>query len=287
MNIHKLITKLTSPYLCQASRKSVKEVSRLKNELVFQSKTMKELFTDAYEYKGAEKGIIYLKDKLSRKPTPVRVEVVQNPFMGNKNHVVENVYLVNPTNNLVIADKNYDIKILENGKKIMYQGSMSTYDPNFIGAGIRMDQIQIARALELGIDSIPRSSYPQSIIYHIKMGFLPLENIEPMRSLSSIKKYIKSNYKDNNYTKLPIKYFRPIVVQKDNKFYLDKSWMLVRAWVVKCKEVLAKTQKTRVRGYDTFTIGLKLTGNELNTWKNLLKDFPILDKLKPIKDRLV
>lgn len=286
MNINKLMTLVKSPRLYKTSRKSSQEVLRLKQELLFQSKTMKELFTDAFEYKGNEKGVIYLMDRATGKPTPVLVKIKQNPFMGKKEHVVENLYLINPENNLIVAHKHYDINLVEGGKKIMYQGEMGTYDTNFVGAGIRLDQIQIARALEIGAESIPRSSYPQSVIYHMKMGFLPIENLELMKSTRALNKYARRNYK-SHYSKLSSKYFKPIVVRKENKFYLDKDWTLVRACVLKCKEVLESTKKSRVRGFDSFIIRMQLSGEELAKWKKILEKFPILDKLKPIENQLL
>jgi len=287
MNIRNIITQLKSPRLYRTHKTSAKEISKLKEQFVFQSRTLNELFTDAFEYKGKEKGIIYLKDKITGRPTPVIVKISQKPYFFNKRNMVEeSVYLINPKTKTVIADKHYDLKNIDKNKKIMYQGEMHSYDDNFVGAGIRMDQIQIARALELGIEYVPRTSYPQAIIYHLKMGFLPIEDLQLLHSIKELKKCIKSTYQ-NFHKKLPQKYFKPLIKQNNHKFYLDKGWTITRASILKCQEILKKAQNTRIKDFDSFAIQLQLRNEELEKWKNLLKKYPILNKLNPIENKII
>lgn len=282
MNVRQLITNLTSPQLTKLAENTSVKIKQLKDKYIFQSKTMQELFTDVFEYKGNEKNIIYLKNRTTGKPTPIIVKVTNQTYLNNPNYIVEDIDFINPKTKQTIAHKHYYIKTLKD-KKIMYQGEMATYSTEIAGAGIRMDQIQIARAIDEGIDFIPRTSYPQSLIYHIKMGFLPTENSLKVFSLKEAKNYLKNFYKTHNKY-LDKKYFEPLIFRNNNEFFIDKDWVMTKAYIDKCQEILDKSKQYRIDNFDHFYILLKLKEEELEKWKKLLERFPILDKISITKN---
>jgi len=284
MYIHKIISYIKAPKLYRISKKSEQTINQIKNKYLFQSQTMKELFTDAYEYKGNEKGIIYIKNRLTQKPTPVIVKMRQSQYNSN-NTVVEDIDFINPKTNKRIAHKHYYIKST-NGKHYMYPGKMQCYNPEYAGAGIRMDQIQIERALQLGVENIPRVSFPQAILYHLKMGFLPTNNYQKVTNFNKLKNYAKENHLDYS-RQIPYQYFTPILIEKDGRFHVDRNWTIANACIKKCQEILEKNSKHRILHLDKFTFPLNLSGKELVKWKKIIEKYPILNKLNPIVGKTI
>ena len=276
MNIRPLITKLTSPQLTKLAENTSVKIKQLKDKYVFQSKTMQELFTDIFEYKGNEKNIIYLKNRTTGKPAPVIVEIFNTPYLSKNDLLVEDINLYDINTKQLIAHKHYYIKTLKN-EKVMYQGEMETYSSDYIGAGIRLDQIQIARALEQGIQKIPRTAYPQAIIFHLKMGFLPNNLNIGITSKKELNKYIKKICEQ--YRKyIPNKYIEPLVTENKGNFYLEKNWTITKACIQKCEDIL-DTSNPQIRNFDDFPIFMTLDKEELTKWKTLIEKHPILDKL--------
>lgn len=285
MKIYKLITQISEPRLYKASKKSIKEVMEIKQKYLMKSKLLQELFTDEFEYKGNKKGIVLLKNRTTGEPVPVKVDISQKVFSEHTQMSVESCKLYDIEKEQLIAQKDYYLK-KQGSKTIMYQGEMLSVKPEYAGAGIRMDQIQIARAVELGVDSIPRTACAQAIIYHTKMGFLPKEDALYIDNIKDANNFIKGLYTKLD-TNLPPQVFYPIIFEREGLFFLDRNWTLASACLKKCQQILEATQSHRILDFDNFTVLMKLSGKELAKWRDLLQEHPILEKLNPIRNKII
>ena len=112
------------------------------------------------------------------------------------------------------------------------------------GVGSRLDQLQIERALQLGIKNVPRISRPNATLYHTKMGFLPIkQELERVKSLHSLNVLVKSvKHIWENYS--------PIIFEKNGKFFLDINTSRYMMNLNKCKEIIKKHNKKRIDNLD-------------------------------------
>lgn len=104
------------------------------------------------------------------------------------------------------------------------------------GVGIRLDQLQIERALQLEIENIPRISEPQATIYHTKMGFLPEEKqLIPLKSIKNLKHLYEEIFACLTFN---INDISPIVLEENGKFYLDINRSIYNINFKKWKEII-------------------------------------------------
>lgn len=277
MYIKKLITRITSPKLSGLAKQSAVRMKQYKDENVFKSSVLQELMTDTFEYRGDFKNTFLVKNRETGKPAELVVDIFQKPYIPSLHMIEESYVVTDPANNRIVGKKNYILKKFADGKFKMHQGEMENYNPMYAGVGVRLDQLQIERALQLGIDSIPRTSYPESILYHTKMGFLPSElDLEPVKNTLQLK-----NYVDEDFCKyIPKRYFQPVVVEKDGRFFLDTNKTLADASLRRSKDILAETGHHRILDLSPINVYMSLAGEELQKWKQLIKKHPLLEKFR-------
>lgn len=270
---------LTSPQLSSLVKKSEETMARYKKENVFQSNTMKELLSDKFEYKGKTENTVLVKDFFTGEPVELKVIFSNRKFIKpEKNRVREDWTFVN-TNGDIVGSKHYWIKRNIDNELTMDSGAMYSDFFDLLGVGIRLDQIQIERAKQLGITEIPRRSVPKATPYHAKMGFLPeTGSLEQVKSLKHLKQVMaeRAPLLSNG---IPKEYFEPILKELNGDFYLDVNKTHANANLNYCKHLLKKYNQRRLENLEAFDTRLLLSGEEFEQWKGILEKHSILNKL--------
>ncbi len=270
---------LTSPQLSSLVKKSEETMARYKKENVFQSNTMKELLSDKFEYKGKTENTVLVKDFFTGEPVELKVIFSNRKFIKpEKNRVREDWTLIN-ANGDIVGSKHFWIKRNIDNELVMDSGSMYSDFFDLLGVGIRLDQIQIERAKQLGITEIPRRSVPKATPYHAKMGFLPeTGSLEQVKSLKHLKQVItdRAPLLSNG---IPKEYFEPILKEINGNFYLDVNQTHANANLNYCKHLLKKYNQRRLENLEAFDTRLLLSGEEFEQWKAMLEKHSILNKL--------
>lgn len=279
MNIlRKIFTKAISPKLIDEAKKSNALLQQIKEENVFHSKTITELLSDKFRYKGYKPNTILIKDLKTGEPVEAQVKISREQEKNVSAWVKERYSIVDKFDRL-IGEKTFTVETRSNGSYKMLPGDMETFRHEYAGVGFRLDQMQIERALELGITSIPRDALPQATLYHTKMGFLPVEKkLVRVNSQNDIPKLIKNEF-ENKLFSPPIDSFTPIIVEKNGKFYIDVNKTKLVTNLNNCKETIEKTHAHRILHIMGKQTNLVLSGKELEHWKELLKGHEILPTL--------
>lgn len=278
LSVKNTITLTLNSKLAEAAEKSRRIMQKYK-ENAFKSKTISEMLSDKFEYKGKRPGIIYIKNAKNGRPVEAKL-VVDRQYIANFPGAMQETYSLKDDYNRLIGEKTFIVKRNNDGTYRMLPGEMVNYSRDFSGVGFRLDQIQIERALMLNISAIPRDATAKATLYHTKMGFLPVENrLVELRDGDNLDDFVKKEF--NSYRKsIPLEKFVPIVVQKDGKFYIDINKTIANANLQKCKEIIERTKVRRILALEAAMSYLRLGGEELMRWKKLLEGHSILERLK-------
>lgn len=275
--VAKIYANITKSKLSDLAKKSVERIKSVEEENVFHSKTLEELFTEKYDYKGSEPDLIYVKNLLTNEPEAVRVKIEIKP--NKKFTFFQELYMLFDNNGTKIGQKDFSYRRMPDGKYVMYSGEMDNFSKIYGGVGIRLDQMHIERAMQLGVDSIPREALPKATLYHTKMGFLPIEKkLVQLKSINQVKNFTEAEfcYKAKS---IPLHEFEPVIVQKWTKFYIDVNKTQTLTNLKMCKQQIEKTGFRRILHLDSTYANLTLSGQELLRWKEIIKGHEILPKL--------
>lgn len=275
--VAKIYANITKSKLSDLAKKSVERIKSVEEENVFHSKTLEELFTEKYDYKGSEPDLIYVKNLLTNEPEAVRVKIEIKP--NKKFTFFQELYMLFDNNGTKIGQKDFSYRRMPDGKYVMYSGEMDNFSKIYGGVGIRLDQMHIERAMQLGVDSIPREALPKATLYHTKMGFLPIEKkLVQLKSINQVKNFTEEEfcYKAKS---IPLNEFEPVIVQKGRKFYIDVNKTQTLTNLKMCKRQIEKTGFRRILYLDSTYTNLTLSGQELLRWKQIIKGHEILPKL--------
>ena len=160
--VAKIYANITKSKLSDLAKKSVERIKSVEEENVFHSKTLEELFTEKYDYKGSEPDLIYVKNLLTNEPEAVRVKIEIKP--NKKFTFFQELYMLFDNNGTKIGQKDFSYRRMPDGKYVMYSGEMDNFSKIYGGVGIRLDQMHIERAMQLGVDSIPREALPKATL---------------------------------------------------------------------------------------------------------------------------
>lgn len=280
MNIlRKLITNITSPKLLEEVKRSETLMKCYREENIFKSETIRELMSEKFRYKGPKPNTIYVKDLKTGEPVEATVKITREKNPGITGWTQEKYEIFDADENL-IGEKIFTVVKDRTGYYSMRYGQMKNCKHNLGGVGFRLDQMQIERALELGISVIPRESLPKATLYHTKMGFLPTERkLVRINYQRQIKNFTEEEFK-MRAKNVPSSAFEPVIVQKNGKFYLDVNRTMANTNLQLCKQILEKNKSYRVLSLDSGATEMALKGEELEHWKELLKDYNILSTLE-------
>lgn len=272
-----IIGNITKSKLSALSKESAERIKSVEEENAFHSKTLEELFTEKYDYKGSEPDTIYVKNLLTGEPEAVKVDIEIKPD-ANFNFAQETYRLLDKEGHEA-GKKNFSYRKMPGGRYVMYSGQMDNFSKIYGGVGIRLDQMHIERALQLGVDSIPRESLAKATLYHTKMGFVPIEKkLVQLKSINQVKNFTEEEfcYKAKS---IPLNEFEPVIVQKGRKFYIDVNKTQTLTNLKMCKRQIEKTGFRRILYLDSTYTNLTLSGQELLRWKEIIKGHEILPKL--------
>lgn len=265
---------IKNPRLSYSVFESKRIMRKYRKTNVFDSKTLNELFTDTFKYRGKESNTIFIKNSKSAQPEPVKVVFKYSDVYNRE------TFLFKDANNNIIGCKQYGINSNPETGLYMYLGLMENKSKGvFKGIGIRADQLQIERALQNGILQIPRESAAVSTLFHAKMGFLPVQG-----SLICIKKYKDAIKYISEYAKkspaINPSNFKPIIVHKNGKFFIDLNKTQANANVKEIKQRLEKSGGYKIDcDFKAPNVELQLSGAELTRWEKLIKKQPLLETL--------
>lgn len=277
-SIKKLFTTESKQQLRAAVEASKEIMQRYRDENVFKSHTMNEILTDRFDYIGHKPNTILLKNMRTGEPLKAQVnfKVKRNEQNLKK---IDEIFTITDEYERELGKKDYSIQRLENGQCKMFAGDMESHTREIAGVGVRLDQIQIERALQLGIDTLPREALPKATYYHTMMGYLPIEEkLIEVKSAKQIKNFTEEQFKGCAGA-IPIEDFVPIIIEKDGKFYIDVNKTQANASLNMCKKIVERTNVRRILDLHSKYTDLELKGKELEHWKSLIAEHQILPTL--------
>ena len=234
----------------------------------FQTAFLKEVMEDKFEYTGSQANTILVQDTQTKEPAELKVDYEISDI--NPKLIREDWYLYNSKGDCV-GMKYYAIEKLINSIQ-MRSGSMTTLDHRYKGIGTRLDQIQIERALHFGLEKIPRTAQPQAVYYHAMMGYLPING-----RLYPVENNLEEAMQKAFYNLDEID-FEPVLVEKDGKIFIDCNKTLANANLNNCKKFCKENQKGTIKKIEGKPTTLELSGDELNQWKEIIRNHSLLDK---------
>ena len=254
-----------------AVKTSEKLIETFKRENVFNSRTLHELFSPQFV---SDTKAIYAKSKTSGKPIRIFIENETNA----RGRVTDYIYNIFDVNHVKVGSKTFQIEVMPDlSRTHMIPGSMENVPCGIAGLGVIEDALQIETAIKHGIRVIPRESAAKATLFHTRMGFLPKQNLVEIKSRDDVLDILKDIIKDSPDIK--IKNYKPIIIQKDGKYFLDINATQAQANVREIKERLAEAGSYRLEKLNAVGSELELSGEEFEIWEKMLAKHSFLDKL--------
>ena len=264
-----------------AVQASERLVETFKRENVFNSKTLHEMFSPKFT---SDAGKIYAKSRLTGEPVEVFVDNLSNiqPRMQGKPEYgcwKNYIFKFFDSQDNRIGSKRFQIECHPNPEidNHMLTGDMENIPCGIAGLGVIEDAMQIEAAMQHGISKIPRDAIAKATLYHTRMGFLPTQDLTEIKSYDDVIDILKNMMKKSPDIKPGN--FKPIIVEKEGKYFLDKNATQAHANVREIKERLQQDGGYRLTDLKAEGTELELSGEELNFWSNLLEKHSFLDKI--------
>ena len=238
---------------------------------VFQSKTLKQLYTPEFKYNGNFPNTTYIIDKKTNKP------VLMHIFANNKN-ALERYTGYSFWGKKFGQEKFFVTKNIITNKSYMQEGLMKSYaNERYAGTQIRMTQLKVERAMQENINYIPLYSLPEALPFHTMMGILPEKsNNFNVTSYEQLKTFIDTLKEKSD---IPKQYFKPILNKENNKYFIDFNRTYANATLHYLKDYMAQTgKKMESDKLRTMDITMSLEGKNLEIWKQRALSQPILLK---------
>ncbi|MBR1775517.1 hypothetical protein IJ750_00380 [bacterium] len=277
------ISSVTRLQLDKTAMAAQDRIAKLTSETLFQSETLHTIMQDKFDYKGDKQNTIYVINAKTGEPEEISVKTSVNRS-ADGSYMYERIDMYDKDEEHV-GRKDYSIvKNAETDKYKMKHGRMDNFSEKYKGIGIRLDQIQIERAIQMKINKIPRLSTSEAILYHMKMGFEPatierynLTNLSKvaMSMLSSTWKTLMKSTKEYNCQLFPI------IVKSDNDYLFDVNKTKAYMYLQHCIDYIKKNGTYKTNNYICFdNVSLELKDMALLVWKIIIKGHEILPKLK-------
>ena len=251
--------------LVQKSQEALQELSRES----FNSETLRTLFMPEFKPKNPN-CVMAVSTSTPGKPVEVSYKICHK----NDGVVTIDLYTQKPENAL-LGQKLYLIDTDAEGKMIMKSGDMTSNEEackaaGVKGIGILERMLQIKDAIEKGIEKIPCYSRAKATLFHLKTGFTPVQELTQVDSLYELDKVMEKLQKGayDTFSRT----FTPIIIEKDEKYFLDENTTLCLAYLRQIKENYAKG----LGGIRPFISGpiveLELVGENYNKWKQMIEN---------------
>lgn len=242
----------------------------------FNSKTLKQLFLDP-KFRSQEADTVIVKSKETGEPVKVFVRKTFD-LLGEFKNFYYNFYKSkeNIAEKDLLAEKSFAMSFKRNfGFPLIetYAGMMKTKTDEFVGLGIRADELQIKDALAQGATSIRRTSIPTAILYHLKMGFVPRQELVRIKDEAALERTVKEILVD--FPESDKHLLTPIVIKKETfwgeKFFIDinntKAVAFLRKAYHLLKEKPEELKRPFIRGA---LVDMELSGENLTKWKDAI-----------------
>lgn len=259
-------------YLRNAVEISKNAVQELKKEQ-FNSKTLNTLFYDE-RFVSKNKDTTIVISRETGEPVKVYKDIFVENMQTRVNGTTTYCDLVlysDEAKNHGIGSKKFRIENYSKNSR-MAAGYMQNFDKDLIGLGIREDEYQIETAIERGFKSIPRISYPQALLYHLKMGFTPVQKLIRVRTEEKVNSLLKETA--NQARTIKNENFTPVIVERKGlfgkRYYFDENTTLALAYLRTIRANLANKTTSRPDVINGTNIDLELTGENLQKWADML-----------------
>lgn len=247
------------------------QIALEKYSKMFESKTLKELYTDEFKYCGTKPNTTMIKNKKTGKPTPITIEADIDQ-MGKAS---DECYYVRDKNGTRIAKKSFGINKNYDSPRIDIGYMESFNQKKYAGTQIKLTQVEIERAMQEGIDHIPIYSLPEALPFHTMMGFVPNKFEEEVKTYKEVQQQMKSIKKE--YPKIPSEFFVPIISKEKGKFYIDKNVTPANAILSYLKNTFEITgQQQYKKKLGSRGVFLHLSKENFEKWKERITSQPIL-----------
>lgn len=179
---------------------------------------------------------------------------------------------------VILGQKTYTKGIDRDGNMKMGSLHMSSDEQACEMAGVKgigtIERIlQIRDAIQEGITKIPCTSYAKAVLFHLKMGFLPVPELKRVNTMSEVDKLIKemterpsAGISPQNYT--------PIIVSKGKsnpEYFLDVNTTECLADLRQIKQDYINHPECGVRpSIKGQCVEMLLEGQNFETWRDII-----------------
>lgn len=258
-------------YLEHLFTNSERIYANFKKSAVLKSKTLAEMFTPEYVYRGDKPNIVLVKSLKTNNPAEITVKNCGYSKVYTDNYI----YKLYDKYGKEVGFKEFYLCYYISPKGMetsMLTGNMiSSANDLYAGVGIREDELQIKTALKNNIDYIPRSSFGSATLYHTLVGFLPVttEDMMEVKTEADVNRYMEGilrrspdMHKEN---------LKPVITKDGNVYYIDVNKTQT---VANVKEIIQRMaqgySKKDLNSLRIDGVEMSLHGEELEYWKNLI-----------------
>jgi len=177
----------------------------------------------------------------------------------------------------LLGKSQYLVKTNPKGKKEMIHLYISSEEEackkaGIKGIGIIEDILHIKEAIGNKVESLPCTSYAKSVLFHLKMGFRPVQELKKVYTPYGIEDVMKESLK---YSNISSKNYTPILVSKglfNKEYFLDVNASKCASSLRQIKQNYADGLCNDMRPYvNGQCVKMVLDGENFNIWKNMIK----------------
>jgi hypothetical protein len=237
---------------------------------LFESRTLKELYTPKYHYTGCFSNIALIKNKADDKPA--RLNIAAKIRKDGPNRQTE-YYTATNNNSRKLGVKSFSLIDLDK-KPAIETGAMKSYrNEKYAGTQIRLTQVEVERAMQNDIDNIPLIATSQSLPFHAMMGFKPDEMFKRIESMHDVNSEMRDLKK--RFTDVAPKNFVPVIHKVDDQYFFDYNQTIAGIVLRHLNERHAQYYADE-RVFPLAGVNMHLDGKELEAWKQRALSQPIL-----------
>ena len=237
----------------------------------FNSKTLKTFFTED-AYKTTKPNTVIVQSRATEKPVEIVYECIHNISKKFEDFTFSFFRPNDKSSRVAMKDFVIERSFFPFLKPKFDCGLMQTNVEDFVGLGVRADELQVKEAISKGVSKISRMSTPKATLYHVRMGYLPKPELVRVRSSREIMSQI---FKMTQFSDIDRKFYTPIIVVKKGlfgpRYYIDTNTTQAIANIrhinyVSCgNPLIAKGMH-----FSSDHIRMELSGKNFDTWRRMI-----------------